>query len=386
MTLKKDLSLFVEKGPNPYEKHFLLENPFPGYGEIESGVCTDQKTLKKQFVSVLQNFSTDAKRLCINGKNGAGKTNILRYFERLTDEARGSKRIDNFQPIYVSTPEESYFYIHAQIIDKLAGLFLSDLIGRLQSNPSLTDSLSAKFKTTNELLRVISAITQPFTGSLFSEEERQKDSFIRWMKGQKLSAADKRLLTYDGTSPLDITSSVLAMQFLYGLLDVLKELRMCDGIVLLFDEFEEIFEGLTRSRQSRYAQDLRHLFDILKESAFFVIATVPEPRDLAQYPAIERRLGKPIELQPIDTPERAIDYVSDYLNNGRDGYETYLKDNKKQPECDRPNGLKPLTREEVEKEYHLLKEDFEKSGVNVLPGYFLPKMRERMKQIVENGD
>jgi hypothetical protein len=161
---------------------------------------------------------------------------------------------------------------------------------------------------------------------------------------------------------------------------------MCDGIVLLFDEFEEIFEGLTRSRQSRYAQDLRHLFDILKESAFFVIATVPEPRDLAQYPAIERRLGKPIELQPIDTPERAIDYVSDYLNNGRDGYETYLKDNKKQPECDRPNGLKPLTREEVEKEYHLLKEDFEKSGVNVLPGYFLPKMRERMKQIVENGD
>ena len=386
MTLKKDLSLFSEKGPNPYEKYFLLENPFPGYGEIESDVCTDQEILKKQFVSILQNFSTEAKRLCINGGNGAGKTNILRYFERLTDEARGSKRIGNFQPIYVSTPEESYFYIHAQIIDKLTGLFLNDLIRTLQSNPGLTDSLSIKLKATNELLRMISAIAQPFTMPLFSEEERQKDSLIRWLKGQKLTTVDKKLLTYGGIPPLDITSSSLAIQYLYGLLDILKELRMCDGIVLLFDEFEEIFGGLTRSRQSRYAQDLRHLFDVLKESVFFVIATIPEPKDLAQYPAIDRRLGKPIELRPIDSSELAINYVSDYLNNGRDGYEAYLKENKKQPECARPDGLKPLTQKDVEKEYYLLKEDFGKSGLNVLPGHFLPKMRERIEQKIGNSN
>lgn len=388
MTLNKDVSsLFDEKRKNPYKKHFLLANPFPGYGEIASDVCTDQDALKKEFASILQDFSTEAKRLRINGGNGAGKTNILRYFERLTDEARGRKRIHNLRPIYVYAPGESYLNIHEQIVDKLAGFFLNDLIVTLQSEASLVKTLSSKVKSANKLLGVISAITQHSMMTLFPDEERQKDTFIRWMKGQKLTAADKKLLTtYEGTPPVDIANSSLAMRFLHGFLEVLKELNMCDGIVVLFDEFEEIFEGLTRSYQSRYAQELRHLFDILNESVFFVIATVPEPKDLAQYPAIERRLGTTVELQPIDSPELAIDYVLDYLNSGRNKYETYLKENKKKSENPRPDGLKPLTQEIVKEEYCLLKKEVEAAELNVLPGHFLPKIRERMRQIVESGN
>jgi hypothetical protein len=176
------------------------------------------------------------------------------------------------------------------------------------------------------------------------------------------------------------------MRFLYGLLVVLKKLNLCDGIILLFDEFEEIFEVLIRSQQSRYAQDLRHLFDMLKESVFFVIATTPEPKDLAQYPAIERRLGEPVELEPIDSPQLAIDYVSAYLNSGRNKYETYLKENEKASEHIRPKTLEPLTREIVEEEYLSLKEEVEAAELAVLPGFFLPRIRERMRQIVESGD
>ena len=386
MTLKNDLSLFGVKPEklNPYERHFLLENPFPGHGETGFDVCTDQDTIKKAFVYRLQNFSSDAKRLCINGENGAGKTNILRYFERLTDEARRSKLIKNLHPIYVYAPGESYSDIHGQIVDKLAGFFLSDLVGTLQSNRSLVKTLSSKVKPASELLKAISVITQPTQMSHSPQEERQKDAFIRWLKGQKLTPADKNLLTDAGVPPIDITSSSLAMRFLHGLLTVLKELGLCDGIVLLFDEFEEIFEGLTRARQSRYAQDLRHLFDTLKESVLFVIATVPEPKDLAQYPAIERRLGDPVGLQPIDSPELAIDYVAGYLNSGRDKYETHLKEHGKQHGCSRPNGLEPLTEDDIKKEYLSLKGEVEKAKLTVLPGYFLPKMRERIKQIVEN--
>ena len=386
MTLKKDLSLFeVEPEElNPYEQYFLLENPFPGYGETEFDVCTDQDAIKQEFVYLLRNFSSETKRLRINGENGAGKTNILRYFERLTDEARWSKLIKNLHPIYVYAPGESYFDIHGQIVDKLAGFFLSDLIRTLQSDSDLINTLLSKVKPASELLTVIRAITQPTTMSFFPQEERQKDTFIRWLKGQKLPAVDKKLLAHDGTPPADITSPSLAMRFLYGLLVVLKELDLCDGIVLLFDEFEEIFEGLPRSRQSRYAQDLRHLFDTLKESVFFVIATIPEPTDLAQYPAIERRLGKTVELQSIDTLELAIGYVSDYLNNGRDKYGTYLEEHGKQPKQSRLDGLKPLTQEMVEKEYVLLKEQVEEAELDVLPGYFLPKMRELLKQKVES--
>ena len=341
MTFKKDLSLFGVKPAelNPYEKHFLLENPFPKYGETSFDVCTDQDAVKRAFVYLLRNFSSEAKRLRINGKNGAGKTNILRYFEQLTDEARRSKFIKNLYPIYVDAPGESYCGLHEQIVDKLAESFLGDLLNTLQSDPNQIDALSSKVKPAGELLRVIKAITQPTQSAFLRQAERQEDALIRWMKGQKLSASDKKLLAYEGTPPAEITNSSLAIRFLNGLLTVLKELNLCDGIVLLFDEFEEIFEGLTRARQSRYAQDLRHLFDMLKESVLFVIATVPEPKDLAQYPAIERRLGNTVELQPIDSLELAIAYVSDYLNSGRDRYETYLKTDEKQGERERPNEL-----------------------------------------------
>ena len=388
MTLKEDVSSLFEvdfEEPNPYEEYFLLENPFPGYGETVFDVCTNQETIKKDFRDILKSFSLEAKRLRINGENGAGKTNILRYFEQLTNEAKRRKRIKNFYPIYVYAPGESYFDIHGQIIDKLAESFLGDLLNTLQSNPNQINTLLSKVKPASELLTVIRTITHPSPMPLFPEEERQKDTFIRWLKGQKLSAVDRKLLAHDGISPTDITSSSLAMRFLYGLLVVLKELDLCDGLVLLFDEFEEIFEGLTRSRQSRYAQDLRHFFDALKESVFFVIATVPEPRDLAQYPAIERRLGKTVELQPIDSLESAKEYVLDYLNSGRDKYEANSEMPEEQLEEERPQELEPLTLEIVKEEYLSLKEEVEEAELDVLPGYFLPKMRERIKQIVESS-
>ncbi len=397
MTLEKDLSLFEVESEelNPYEKHFLLRNPFPGHGEGEMGfdVCTDQDEIKRAFVYILRDFSADAKRLRINGRTGAGKTNILRYFERLTDEARRSKIIKNLlHPIYVYAPRDGYFDIHEQIVDKLTGLFLSDLVRALKSKPDRINTISSEVKSARELLTVIKAIASPTQKTFYSpQEERQQDAFTRWLKGQKLTAADKKLLTDDGVPPVDITSSSLAMRFLYGFLEILKELNVCNGIVLLFDEFEEIFEGLTRSHQSRYAQDLRHLFDILKESVFFVIATTPEPRDLGQYPAIQRRLGDPVELKPIDTPQLAFNYVSDYLNSGRNKYENYLKDNENEDnengsEHTRPDGLTPLTEKIVEEEYLLLKEKVDEAGLAILPGYFLPKIRERMRQIVESGD
>ena len=387
MTLKEDLSSLFQvdpEEPNPYEKYFLLENPFPGYGETVFDVCTNQEIIKEDFRDVLQTFSSKAKRLRINGENGAGKTNILRYFEQLTNEARRSKRIKNFYPIYVYAPGESYFDIHGQIVDKLAESFLGDLFTKLQSDSNQIDELLSTVKPARELLMVIKTITQPIQTEFLGQEERQEDAFIRWMKGQKLSAADKKLLTDVGTPPVDIASPSLAIRFLHGLLTVLKKLGLCDGIILLFDEFEEIFEGLSRSRQSRYAQDLRHLFDMLKESVFFVVATIPEPRDLGQYPAIEGRLGQPVKLESINSLKLAINYASDYLKSGHDKYDSYLKMHEKQPEEKRPQELDPLILESVKEEYLSLKEKADETELDVLPRYFLPKMRERMKQIVES--
>ncbi|MCB0190856.1 MAG: DUF2791 family P-loop domain-containing protein [Anaerolineae bacterium] len=379
MTLINDLKLLetATQNSNVYERYNLLENPFPTYGETRTDVCTDQTTIKQEFVNTLRNFEAGAKRMRINGESGAGKTNILRYFEFLTEEARRRRLINGIYAVYISAPDDNYLTIHEQIVEQLLEYFLGDTITALETKPDLIDTLSNEIKSASEILMALQPIINP--QMLFDVfRERRIDAFGRWLKGRKLSTQDKR----DLGGIADISSASLAIRFLDGLLQVLKKIDLCQGIVLLFDEFEEIFESLTRSRHSRYAQDLRHLFDTLQESVFFVIATVAEPQDLAQYPAIIRRLGEPLSLQPIDNADMAIDYVKDYLYVGR---KLYFDTKAEQPKQDVLENLEPFSIEIISKEYEKLKIEAERAGLNVLPGYFLPRIRQLMQSIAEDS-
>ena len=382
VTLHKDLEKLKAESDkrNPYEEYYLPKNPFPNSGETAFYVCTDQEEIKEEFISILSDFSSDAKRLRINGTNGAGKTNILRYFELLTNEARERGHIGNIFPVYVRDPGESYLEIHKQIVEKLGALFLEPLLETLQQSRQLEN-----LKSVGELLSGIRALLPTGAIPYLPKQERKNEIFVHWLQGGKLTAADKREFSFHGWTPSDITSTSLAIRYLNDFLFVLKEVELCDGIVLLFDEFEVIFQVLPRARQSRYAQDLRHLLDTLKESVFFVIATVPNPKDLSQYPAIERRMEDTFRLHPIDSLELATDFVLEYLNRGRDEYEDALKSLNLTTQKSRPSGLQPLTSEDVKAEFSLMKEEIGDSEFDVLPGYFLPRIRKRTQKIVEKS-
>ena len=58
MTLRADLERFGSRTPesNPYLEYFLMENPFPVYGEQVFEVCTDQDRIKGEFIRVLDEF------------------------------------------------------------------------------------------------------------------------------------------------------------------------------------------------------------------------------------------------------------------------------------------------------------------------------------------
>lgn len=377
MTIQRDLAQFAVRSsePNPYEKHFLLKNPFPGRGETRADVCTDQEEIKEIYINDVRTFGSKTNRIRINGTNGAGKTNILRYFELLTDQARAGGYIEKLYPVYVFAPGDSYFDVHEQVVDKLSASFLGELLEKFQSEPDLFKTR----KPTNDLLKGIEAIANTNTMPLIPLQEQRQDAFIRWLKGRKLTVADKRELAISGWSPTDIASSSLAIRYLEILLNLLRDLNLCDGIILLFDEFEEIFEGLSRSRQTRYAQDLRHLMDSLEELVYFVVATTPEPSDLSKYPAVERRLDdRLVELKAIDDLDLAISYVQDYLNSERDKYEAALNEGVVQSEQDRPEqgDLSPLSREMIEEEYNALTEEFKRQNRSVLPIDFLPRIRD----------
>ena len=381
MTLERDLGKLEadSKKPNPFQRYFLLKNPFPGDGEVAFDVCADQEDLRRKFMSILQDFSSDAKRLYISGTNGAGKTNILKYFELLTNAARKRGHIKNLHPIYVESPGENVFDVHGQIVGSLAALFL-DVILEKRIDSDFIDSL----QLADEFSSGIKALFLSSTMSYLPQQERKKSILVRWLRGWKLTVADKKVLSYRGWSPTDITSVSPALSYLKDFLVVLKALDLCEGVVLLLDEFEVIFQVLPRARQSRYAQDLRNLLDTLNESVYFVIATTPHPEDLEPYPAIKRRLGTAVNLQPIDSFDLAIDFVSEYLKSGRDEYEESQKARGVETELSRPTGLEPLTEKVVKEVYHSLKEELDEAELDVLPGRFLPRIREKTKEIVEN--
>lgn len=383
MSIRRDLDLFDihKEAENPYEKYFLRENPFPGEGETRFDVCSDQDILKKEFVSVLMNFQKETKRLRINGRTGAGKTNILKYFELLTNTARSLRHIGDLYPIYVQRPGESYFDLHEHIVHELTALFLRDLYKGIRSE----DNESETNASSNMLSEVMLAVTQSRAMRFALEEENKKVILVRWLKGKKLAASEKKQLLPHGPPLPDITSSAMGIRLLEEFLGLLRKHSLCEGIVLLFDEFEEIFEVLNRARQSRYAQDLRHLFDTLQESVFFVTATTPEPRDLGQYPAVSRRLGKTMELQPITDSAVATDYVKDYLITGREKYMAGARAGENPPDTPRldKEDLAPLTQDDVDRVFSSLKAETEEGKLDVLPGYYLPRLREQTKKIVE---
>jgi hypothetical protein len=378
MTRKEDLELFnLQTVDNPYNSYFLLDNPFPGRGEKPGEVCTNQQEIKRVFANILQSFDTKSKRLRINGESGAGKTNILQYFDRLTEDARSAGRIGNIKPIYVIASVEDYIILHGQIVDELLKKTFTDLVNLLKDNRDKLIYWKNELQQANE---VIDALFSIFEGTLFSwGYERSEDVFQRWLKGQKISTTDKKLIRIER----DIGNPSLAIKYLQDYLQLLTHFNICDGIVLFIDEFEEVFESLPKAKQSRFAQDLRHLIDALEPTCFFVFATTPEPTDLMRYPALERRMGDAHLLIPIRDIEEATKYAVDYLKAGRELFmeihnETKLSENEL-------NELLPLDENDIlnafENAIKVTKRRLNSS--ETLPGDFLPELRRIIKEKVE---
>lgn len=380
MTLERDLDILAADSnrPNHFESHYLLKNPFPGDGDPAFDVCADQEEIRQRFTSTLGNFSTDAKRLFISGTIGAGKTNILRYFEQLTNAARQRGHIGNLHPIYVESPGENVLEVHGQIVSSLAARFLDVLLEK-RLDATVLDGLQLSEEFSSGLKALLPSGTMPY----LPQQQRKNNIFVRWLRGWKLTVADKKDLSFRGWSPADISSVSMALSHLKEFLVVLRESELCEGVVLLLDEFEVIFQVLPRARQSRYAQDLRNLLDTLSDYVFFVVATTPHPEDLELYPAIKRRLGQAVNLQPIDSSDQAILFVSEYLESGRDEFEKFQKAREVETDRSRPANLEPLTMRMVEEVYCSLRE--EEGELDVLPGRFLPRIREKTNEIIESS-
>ncbi len=371
---------------NPYEEFSLLSNPFPGEGQFILGICVDQDDVKDEFKRKLREFHLNNRstRLTIVGRTGAGKTTLLRFFEERLSDWRNI----NFFTVFVQMSKSGYLDVHPQIISQLGALFYIKLFNAVRQKQVDLTSLPADLSGISpELVHVLKKITSYQSTQLSIFEAENGPNSLRnlddWLQGRKLSAADKKLL---GNITVEVgKSSTVAIKFLTDLIRILRHAKLFSGLVIFLDEFEQIVSDVSGADRTRYAQDIRNLFDSLAEGIVFIIATAPVADSLERVsPALNRRLGSGVSIEPIKSEELALEYAKAYMYRGREEFarrKNRLIESIKFPKSlfmeDHP--FYPLTKSTILEVYNNLREQ---QGADVVPGDFLPALNLRLYQRV----
>lgn len=157
--VRKELSQQIQD--NPYEKYNLLSNPFPIIGEY-CGFSVDQKEVKEKFKQELLEFNRNAQSriMTMIGGTGAGKTNLLRFFEQTLKRWREpnteNKAITDLFTIYVDRPQGNYLEMHRQIISQFATLFFTKFFAKVRESGTQLSQLPKKLPGTNpELIQAL---------------------------------------------------------------------------------------------------------------------------------------------------------------------------------------------------------------------------------------
>ena len=117
-------------------------------------------------------------------------------------------------------------------------------------------------------------------------------------------------------------SSTVAIKFLSDLVKIFQHAGIFKGVIIFIDEFEEVFSGLSSTNQAQYTQDLRNLFDSHPKGVVFVVATAPITEQLQRIsPALQRRLGAGVQIDPIKDEDAALNYARAYIQLGREEFE-----------------------------------------------------------------
>ncbi len=388
-----DLRKEIGKGQpkNPYVNFFLLSNPFPDVGQFIPSICVNQDEIKREFVRTLREFYQDeqSRRLMILGSTGAGKTNLLKFFKQELEEwhqpAPGKQAITDLFTIFVDQPQGGYFEVHRKIISELATMFFTRFFEAVQCGKvSLTKLPTEISGISPELIRILDSMASNGSHQLsLWPEPRSLRTLEEWLQGTKLSAAEKKQL--GGVSVEVGKSSTIAIKFLVDLVKIFRYAELFRGLIVLFDEFENILSGLSLTRQVQYAQDLRNLFDSLADSVVFVIGTAPVSSNLQRIsPALYRRLGEGVPVEPIQDEKAALAYARAYTQLGREAFknETKCKIDLPAdcPDVDRP--YYPLTCATITNVYQEIRDRYS----DVLPGDLLPELSRRFYQRVYEGN
>ena len=219
-----------------WHKYYLLGNPFPEARGVIQKVCVNQTAVKNAFSDKLgehYNGQTGG-TLFINGDTGAGKTNILKYFEALVDSARTAGYTPDLYPIYICQPGDTFFEVHQQVLNQVEQHLFLNFFERVREVPEEFEQAVEKLAINQPLASAIRYVAQQSLLDMdFDKREvlpKRIENFQRWLSGGKqLSAAAKKEMQV----PYDLDSSSVAVKTLSDLVVLIKHLG-CTNSLLSF--------------------------------------------------------------------------------------------------------------------------------------------------------
>lgn len=388
-----------EKPISPYEDFFLLSNPFP-LGEFYD-FCVNQELVKEEFRRILRTFYIDSQLqiMTILGSTGAGKTTLLKFLEQTLKKWREpnseKKVILDLFTVFIERPLGSYLEVHRQIISQFDAMFFTEFFSMVQQRKINLSELHTKLPGINpELIQTLAYIAHGGHQQLHLQYDSDQNFFslapqtyrilANWLQGVKLTADEKKQL---GNVSTEVgKSATVAIKFLSDLVKIFLHVGLFKGVIVFFDEFEELVSGRSAISQAQYAQDLRNLFDSHPKGVVFIVATAPITESLQRIsPALQRRLGAGVQIASISCEDAALEYAQAYIRWGRQKFQEEKDCEIRLPEdCPDVDGpYYPLTQIKVKKLYNRLKDTY--GSENVIPGSLLPELHYLLYQRVYEG-
>ncbi len=296
-----------------YRKYGLIDNPFPSAGQ-PSGRLRLEDSADDAMESRFRQFEEGghaSQVMTIEGTQGAGKTNLLNYYE---EQFRDYYRDKEAYYIIRYYPDPSFDSVLRKVLQYFDyGHF--ENVGRTLAQSSDTVRSAAKERAGQHDVRIVLNSLERAGGSGEQLTECARLA-ADWFLGLRVRKRHREVL---GVSfRLDTVEA--RTQALRDVIHVSQQLRLLDGIFLLLDELEKQDYSLSKTPVLRFLFSIRALIDALPQRLFLMLAMTPQARRryLAMLPALEGRLQDTIALAPIRDAAEANRLFEFYVAKGRE--------------------------------------------------------------------
>ena len=352
-----------------FETYGVEGNPFPAAGQ-PSGHPRMEDKFDDEFEKRVRKFESverPSQIVLVEATQGAGKTNLLNYYEQQFREFyEGDEAFYIIR--YYPDPEPSFDSVVKWIFQGLDHAHF-ERIGQALSNAPEEMRDNAKEIARNHDVRIVLNSLEG-AGAKPEELSERARLALEWFWGLRILKQHRESL---GVSyRLDTVGS--RMQALRDMVYVSERLGLLKGILLLLDELEKQDYSLCKTPVLRFLSAIRALIDALPRNLFLVLAMTPQARlrYFAMMPALAGRHQDILKLNPIEEFEQAKRLCDYYIDRARVSARA-SKGNRAKEQGSRTI----FNDEELQKMYYELKERSSERGTEgITPGDFLHRLHE----------